>query len=159
VEKGERRALAGRRVADVEAAVGDEDEEAVAGSEHVQVVGVGGGPARRPRDGEPLAGAVVQGVDPPVLGAPVPWVRSGSDGWRRWWARRNLASEVSRRRQERQTARHRRRGFAGRRVRISQITSSSGSRGPPPAASAMAVAAIGSGRDEKWIVATAALFV
>jgi hypothetical protein len=72
VEKGERRALAGRRVADVEAAVGDEDEEAVAGSEHVQVVGVGGGPARRPRDGEPLAGAVVQGVDPPVLGAPVP---------------------------------------------------------------------------------------
>jgi hypothetical protein len=73
VEKSEWRALAGRRVADLEAAVGEEDEEAFAGSQHVQVVPVGGGPACCPRDGAPLAGAVVQGVDPPLLGAPVPF--------------------------------------------------------------------------------------
>jgi hypothetical protein len=76
VEQREGRALAGRRVADLEAAVGMEDDEAVAGSEHVEVVlglGGGGGPARRPpRDGVPLAGAVIQGVDPSLMRVRVP---------------------------------------------------------------------------------------
>lgn len=66
----DRRALAGRRVADVEAAVGDDEEEAVAGGEHVEVeveVLRGGGNAVRAQDGELLSGAVVHGVDPPLM--------------------------------------------------------------------------------------------
>jgi hypothetical protein len=61
VEQGEGSALVGRLVADLEAAIGKEDDEAVAGSELVEVVPKGGGPARRPHDGVPLARAVVQG--------------------------------------------------------------------------------------------------
>jgi hypothetical protein len=72
VEQREGRALASRRVADLEAAVGTEDDEAVARSEHVEVVLGAAGPARRPSDGAPLSGAVVQGVDPSLLGGPVP---------------------------------------------------------------------------------------
>jgi hypothetical protein len=68
VEQLEGRALAGRRVADLEAAVGMEDDEAVAGSEHVDVVIRGSGPADR----MPLAGAVVQGVDPSLVRVRVP---------------------------------------------------------------------------------------
>ena len=63
VGQRERRELASRRVADVEAAVGDEDEDAVAGGEHVEVLNGG-----RPDDGAPLAAAVVHGVDPSLLG-------------------------------------------------------------------------------------------
>ena len=68
VEQRERRALAGRRVADLEAAVGMEDDEAVAGSEYVDVVLGGSDPGGR----MPLAGAVVQGVDPSLIRVRVP---------------------------------------------------------------------------------------
>ena len=72
VEQREGRALAGRRVADLEAAVLMEDDEAVAGSEHVVVVLEGSDRARPPRDRMPLAGAVVQCVDPSLMRVPVP---------------------------------------------------------------------------------------
>ena len=78
VEQREGRALAGRRVADLEAAVGMEDDEAVAGSEHVEVV-LGGSD---PPDGMPLAGAVVQGVDPFLMPVPAP----GGEERERWLA-------------------------------------------------------------------------
>jgi hypothetical protein len=55
-----------------------------------------------------------------------PWsVRRGSDGWRRWWARRKSGAEA-RRRQERQTARQRRTSLARRRTKISQARISFG---------------------------------
>jgi alkyl hydroperoxide reductase subunit AhpF len=61
VEQHEGRALVGRLVANLEAAVGKEDDEAIAGSELMEVIPEGSGPARRPHDGVQHAHAVVLG--------------------------------------------------------------------------------------------------
>jgi hypothetical protein len=68
VDLRERGALASGRIADVEGAVGGDNEEAVAGGEQCEVLG-GRGPVGA-NDGAPLAGTVVEGVDPALPGVP-----------------------------------------------------------------------------------------
>jgi F-box interacting protein len=82
-------------------------------------------------NGELLEEFKRQNVDPMVLGLcfKESLVRhvffQRKNGCRRWWARRNSASQA-RRRQDRQTARQRRISFAGRRWKISHRMISSG---------------------------------
>lgn len=123
--------LARSQVADEPAAAEEgEQEQSVAGGVHLQVaatavvVDVEDWPALG------RGSAEVQGVEGAIAGPVAKLLKatSGSDGWRRWCARRKSA-EVVRRRHEQQTALLRRSAFAGRRRRTSHRTRSSGRMG------------------------------